>query len=634
MFTDLEGFTSRTQRDEAGALRLIQDLEGLTEPFIAAHRGRKVKSIGDGMLIEFPNARDAVQCGVDIQRSISERNRSEPGPSISMRIGIHLGDVEDRGADIFGDAVNIASRIEASAAPGGVCVSEAVYRQVHGKVPFEWDPIGSKTLKGVTDPVEIFQVRMTPAPAAAPTLGGTPGFPRIAVLPLSSISPDPSDEYIADGLTEELITVLSQIRDLRVIARTSVSQYKSAPKPVAQIGSELGVGTVLEGSVRRVAQQIRITVQLIDVPSQAHLWAETYDRKLDDVLAIQSDVARQIASVLQVRLAHGEAARLSRPAPVSGPSYLAYLRGRALLSLGWSEENFRAARERFEEAIALDPLNARAYAGVSDSIVLRRWGMMGPSGPGDARIAREHSARAVQLDPTLAEARCALAMVRVDDYDYPGAEREVKEALSLNPSYVFARRINARILQEQGRAQEAIDEYILAEQVDPQSGLLLFLHANVLAMVRRSDEARIVTEKLGRVAPDSVDYHRALGYCAYAEGDYPTALREWERAGELDTTGEGGGIEVALGLALTGQRDRAHEYLEDLQRHHRVMIRAADIASGYAIMGEYEIAFPILLNAVRSREPMMIQQLVLDPTFEGLRKDPRFGEFLSAMRLA
>ncbi len=325
MFTDLEGFTSETHEDEQGALRRIDELGALATPIVSAHGGRKIKAMGDGLLLEFPNARDALECAVALQQSLHERNAREGPHKLRMRAGIHLGDVEDREGDILGDAVNIASRIEPIAEAGGVCLSSQVYDQVRTTVPYQLESLGPRRLKGLRESVEVYRVVLpwaTPEPFPR-----SPAPPRLAVLPLTNISPDPKDEYLADGLTEELITTLSQIKGLRVISRTSMGQYKGTTKPVAQIGAELSAATVLEGSVRKVGDRLRIAVQLIDTRTDEHRWAQSYDRKLENVFAIQAEVAERTANALKVELLGSERKALQERPTESLDAYEAYLRG-------------------------------------------------------------------------------------------------------------------------------------------------------------------------------------------------------------------------------------------------------------------------------------------------------------------
>jgi len=379
MFTDMVGFTTSTQTNEADTLELLREQEELVRPLFNVHQGREIKSTGDGFLVEFDSALRAVQCAIDIQQHLHERN-SQPGVTpIKLRIGIHLGDVEERGSDIFGDAVNIASRIEPLAVPGGLCISGQVFDQVRNKIPNRLERLEPKVLKNVRFPMDVYRVVLPWAGGEAEAMGPVP--PRLAVLPLVNISPDPKDEYFADGLTEELISVLSAIRGLRVIARTSVSQYKGSGKPIAQIGSELGVSSVLEGSVRKADHQLRISLQLIDVRTQEHRWAMTYDRKLENVFAIQADVAERTAGALKIELLKSEREAIQERPTSSLEAYESYLRGiRAFQqSTGSGSEEFDTQAVRyFEEAIQKDPQFSGAYSYLANHLI----GVMGTTRPG------------------------------------------------------------------------------------------------------------------------------------------------------------------------------------------------------------------------------------------------------------
>jgi adenylate cyclase len=349
MFTDMVGSTALAQANEVEALRLRDEQQVLIRRLVPAHHGREIKSLGDGFLVEFDSALHAVQCAIAIQQAVRERIDPEEVPPLRLRIGIHLGDVEVRGTDIVGDSVNVASRIESLAEPGGICVTEPVFGQVHNKVALRLEKIGPAALKGVQFPVSVYRVALPrEGDGDVPPSGVSPG---LAVLPFSNISPDPNDAYFADGLTEELITVLSQMGGLRVIARTSVASYKSTTKGVAQIGSELRVSSLLEGSVRKAGTRLRVTAQLIDVGSEGHLWAKSYDRELDDIFAVQSELAHEVAEALKVELRASESARMEHRPSVRTDSYLAYLKGRIRLqqeSAIASSADGEAALQEFE----------------------------------------------------------------------------------------------------------------------------------------------------------------------------------------------------------------------------------------------------------------------------------------------
>ncbi len=304
MFTDLVGFTALGQRDEAKAVRLLEEHRSVLKPVFAEHEGHVVKTLGDGFLVQFPSAVESVLCAQRIQLELAKRKAlSDGSEKIALRIGIHVGDVIQQNGDILGDAANVASRLESLADPGGICISEQVVDQIRNKIAVAFHLVTSPILKNVEFPIRVHRlesgVEGTRAAAAAPEARS---YVRVAVLPFTSLSPDPSDEFFADGLTEEVITCLSRGTALRVIARTSIMQYKGARRGIRHIGRGLGVGSILEGSVRRSAKTIRISVQLIDADTEEQLWSNNYDRVSTNVLAVQDEIAQCVASVLQRKL--------------------------------------------------------------------------------------------------------------------------------------------------------------------------------------------------------------------------------------------------------------------------------------------------------------------------------------------
>jgi len=628
MFTDIAGYTALSQADEKGALRLLRDQEALVWPILELHRGRKVNSMGDGLLIEFPDALDAVECAVDLQRHVQERN-SRPGTTpLRLRVGIHLGDVESVGNDILGDAVNIASRIEPLAEPGGVCVSEPVYFQVRNKVPYRLEEVASKSLKGVGEPIAVYRVALADGTGPGPLQSFAPS--RIAVLPLTNISPDPRDEYFADGLTEELITTLSQIGDLRVIARSSVMMYKTTLKPVAQVGAELSVGSVLEGSVRKSGDKLRITVQLIDVPSQEHVWAQTYDRTLDDVFSVQADVARQIAQALRVKVRTSEEARLSGRPPVRPESYLAYLRGRTATDIS-TPEKVGEAKTEFERAIAADPSNAAAYAGLADAIHLM--GDVGHAGAWHEWTIRskEFASRALELDPNLADAHVSLGSILFHEYDYVGAEEEIQLALSLSPSNFMAHAQYVVILMDEGRIEEAKREFRLAEESNPHSPLPLVQHAFLLTQLRELDEAWTVLERLRELGRLLSHYHVALARYYGARSEFARAFDELGRAGETEAVTVRRNEWVWLHV-LAGNLEAARKLVADVERGPDAATHSAELAFCHGILGNLDDCFAWLGKAIDAHVFWPWQWLE-ESTLSAVRKDARFAQALKRMHL-
>ena len=276
MFTDMVGYTRMSQADEAAALELLEEHRAVLRPLIETHAGTEVKTIGDAFLVEFRSALDAITCAAEIQSKIADRNSRVPDSrKVQVRIGIHLGDVVHSSNDVYGDAVDIASRIEPLAEPGGICISQQVFDSVKNKTDLGIESAGQVELKNVDAPMGVYRVELN---RSSESLGNRAPRERLAVLPFVNISPDPNDEYFADGLTEELIIKMSEIKGLKVIARTSVMNYKKKEKNISQIGRELGAGSVIEGSVRKAGSKIRVTVQLIDSRTEEHLWASNYDK--------------------------------------------------------------------------------------------------------------------------------------------------------------------------------------------------------------------------------------------------------------------------------------------------------------------------------------------------------------------
>src|SRR5437870_5361950 len=338
MYTDMVGYTALGQRNEQLSLALVNEQRKLIRPVLAKHNGREVKTMGDAFLVEFSNTLDAVRCAYDIQRTTSEFNISlAEEQRIHLRVGIHLGDVVESVGDISGDAVNVASRIVPLAEDGGVSLTRQVYDQVQNKFDLPLTSLGSKELKNVAAPSEGFKLVMTWSEKKASSQVQLERN-KVAVLAFANMSPDPSDEYFADGMTEELITSLSGIKQLTVIARTSVMKYKVSSKGAFEIGKELNVGTLVEGSVRKAANRVRITVQLIDALNEGHVWAQNYDRQLDDIFAIQSEIAQRVAQELKVQLLAQEKGRLERKPTANTEAYTLYLKGRHF----WNERTKEA----------------------------------------------------------------------------------------------------------------------------------------------------------------------------------------------------------------------------------------------------------------------------------------------------
>jgi adenylate cyclase len=630
MFTDMVGSTAAAQSSEAAALRLRDEQAALVRPLFGAHHGREIKSMGDGFLAEFDSALQAVQCAIDIQQHLHERN-SQPGVApIELRVGIHLGDVEQRETDIFGDAVNIASRIEPLATPGGVCISGEVFSQVRNKIPNHLEKLPSTPLKGLQVSIDVYRVLLPWA--SREFLPAHDGPARVAVLPFANMSPDPADLYFADGLTEELITVLSQLRELRVIARTSVMQYKSTTKSVSQIGTELGVTSVLEGSVRRGGSRLRITAQLIDVMSQEHVWAKSYDRELDDVFLVQTEIAKQVADALKIELRPTETARLDARPKVRPESYLAYLKGRTLQQ-DPSQTSLEAARRQLELAISLDPNNAAAHAGLAN--VIRKLGIwFTDASQTDWTKEMERSvARAIELDPNLAEAHLSLALIHWRNFEPNEAEKEEELALALDPSYAEAHWVYAQILGAKGRFDETLREFSLAEAADPLWAQNLWLYSLALIWRNQLDEAFVKIQKMGKLSPPSWLHPEVLATYHLARSDLPRSLEAIRQAEELVEEPRWKPVFRALYYARSGEKDKARTLLQNEVESLGFGQIPPFVAGIYAELGDIDECFHWLDRALASHNlPMILFRM--DIRYENVRADPRFQVLLKKMNLA
>ena len=625
MFTDMVGFTSSTQTDEAGALVRLKEEEDLVRPILSAHHGREVKSTGDGFLVEFDSALRAVECAIEIQQELREHNARSGQAPILLRVGVHLGDVEQRGKDIFGDAVNVAARIEPLAAPGGVCVSGPVYELVRNKVKHRFEPMEPAALKNVQVPIALYRVAM-PWEEGVETSGAAP-LNRIAVLPLANISPDPADAYFADGLTEELTAVLSKVRELQVVARTSAGQYKGTPKSVAQIGSELNVGTVLEGSVRKAGRRLRITLQLIDTRSQAHLWSENYDRDLEDVFAIQSEVAEKTAGALRIHLVGPVRDSIRRKPTLNLAAYNAYMKGIATeRSAGNMIKFLHDSIPCFEEAIRLDPEFGQAYAELANVYIA----LSGEDIPAEMALpkARTLVDRALELAPESAEAHTARGNLAMQsEGDWALAEREFRRALEISPSHSEARLWYAILLRILDRSDEALEQIQTAIAIEPLWVRPRQWLAGLLVGMRHYAEGLAIAEEVARTTPLSPNERLNLAWLYAQVGRTADSEREFAQVtGPM--TPEVRGFHAMI-AALLGRPEEGRVLLREIEEGKtRVFLESSRTAMVYSALGEHDKALEILTREAESGRESSFWFVYQSPAFDPIRHDPRFRALL------
>lgn len=622
MFTDLVGFTTLTQGDEATALRLVEEHNRLLRPIFERFHGREVKSMGDGFLVEFDSALEATRCAVEVQRELHERNTASPeGATIRVRIGVHLGDVVRSDGDILGDAVNLASRLQPLAEPGGVCVSEQVYVQVGNKIPESFERLGPQQLKNVRLPVEAYRIALPWEKRGGSDRAPAPG--RVAVLPFVNMSPDPNDEFFADGMTEELIGKLSELQGLKVIARTSVMSYKHKEKRLLDIGRELGVSALIEGSVRRSGQRLRVRVQLVDASTEEHRWASNYDESLDDIFAIQSDVAAKVADALAREVLPAR----PRAEPENLEAYTDFLQASQLLHQD-TEPALRTAAQLFERAAEREPTFARAHLGVAQAwaaLVLESF----EDWPAVSRKAEPAAKRALELDPDLGEAHAALASIYTLLDRSSEAKEEVRRAIALNPNLSDAFSSLGTQHSAEGDLDAAIGASRRAFELDPLSVRKGVGLAWLLQMAGRPTEALALLENLDRLHPDDVrvldglaEYHRLSGDLGGAERVLTDALRAHPKSGTLLT-------DLAVVRALAGRRADAEATWAEAAEVLTDAGRTVGLLYLRTAMGDLDGAFRALSELARIHSwPGVIG---VHPLFAPLREDPRYVQFAQSV---
>ena len=463
---DVAGYSRLMGADEEGTLsRLNAHRREFLEPKIAEHHGRIVKRTGDGILIEFASAVDAARCAVEIQHGMIERNAPVPQDKrIEFRIGLHVGDIIIEEGDIYGDGVNIAARLEGISQPGGICISDDAYRQVRGRLDANFQDAGEQELKNIARPVRVYQLQSGGGETEALALA-LPDKPSIAVLPFQNLSGDPEQEYFADGMVEDIITGLSRIKWLFVIARNSTFAYKGRPVDVKQVGRELGVRYVLEGSVRKVADRVRINGQLIDAATGAHIWAERYDRGLEDIFALQDEITLSVVGAIEPSLRDAEIERVKRKRPDSLDAYDLVLRAIPHVYVAMPKEAAKAL-PLLEKALALEASYAGAHGLLAwcHEILFVRAGLKEENRAAAIYHARAAITHGRDDATTLALGAFVIGMV---EHDRVTAIEAFERALALSPSSAFTLFLGSGVLAYAGEAERAIDWGARALRVSP-----------------------------------------------------------------------------------------------------------------------------------------------------------------------
>jgi TolB-like protein/Tfp pilus assembly protein PilF len=632
MFTDMVDYTTISEKNEALALTLLEEHRQLLRPVFASHGGREVKTIGDGFLVEFPSALEAVRCALEIQQLMHKRNQSVPSErKIVLRVAVHLGDVEHRDGDVYGDAVNIASRIQSLADPGGISITQQVYDHVRNSDEFRTVALGQNQLKNVQTPTQVYTV-LPPIEGANLAKSESLEPRRVAALPLTILSSDHQDEYFADGLTEEIINTLSSIPELRVIARTSVMKYKQVSKSVGEIGRELKVGSVLEGSVRKAGSRLRISLQLIDVGSEAPIWAQKYDRELEDVFKIQTDIAERVADALKVQLVRKNRTLIEQKAPDDIAAYVLYLRGRYY----WSKrtnEDLEKAITYFGEAIQKDPNYALAHAGMADCYTLMGRHLYLPRREAYSK-ARDYANRALELNDNLAEAHTSLAAVlTIYDWDWDAAEEHCRHAIHLNPNYAAAQYWHSVLLQTIGSLQESVTAAEKAQALDPLSPVIGMGVVQAYFFSEQYDKAIDECHKYLEMNPREVVAQDYLVHLQVQNGLFEKAAEEAARLVEISDRKAETTAHLAYVYAASGKTEEAKKVFETSVAESRLGYSNPTIfITVYSILGDQDNAFRWAEEALKVGK-IAFPALRFSPDLKKFRTDPRYNSLLAKAEL-
>src|SRR5215471_13726605 len=687
MFTDMVGYSALSQRDDKLALELLEEHRELLRKIFAEFNGTEIKTIGDGFLVEFNSALEAAQCAIAIQRALAKRNADAAAErQIQVRIGVHIGDVVHRGGDVYGDGVNIASRIEQLAGAGGICVSMDVERQIRNAVETRFEKLAPTELRNISVPMDLFRIvlpweqksevtgqksevrksipgirksalvgtlvllvviaagllvfqllgrdrraRQIQESGRPPAAAGSLPIPEksIAVLPFANLSDDKSTAYFSDGITEEILNALAQIPDLKVAARRSAFQFKGSDLDLQKIGQTLGVAHILEGSLQKAGDQVRINVQLVDVNNGLQAWSEKYDRKLDNVFAVEDEIAKAIATKLRVQLTGGAGQPLVVDSTNNPQAHELYLRGLALLAA--RGRGLLEARDSFEKAVNLDTGYAQAWGALAvTEFLLPSYGLESF----DAALPKAESAaqRALSLDPNTASAYVASGLADTFRSRWSEADQAFRRALVLAPGDAEALNQYAQFLSSVGQLEPSLREIERAQQLDPLSPIIGVIHAGVLAALRRDAAAEAQMKSVLAAHPDFAAAHTWAAVQYIDRKMYSDAEAELRASAKLNGQNEDAKALLARGMADPAQRVAAVNSLETSLDNAEIRRDPIWYAFYLISLAERGRALDELEIYAAKRNSAFMAWL-WNRGFDPLRDDPRFKAVLAKLAL-
>jgi adenylate cyclase len=632
MFTDIVGYTALMGEDEQKAFELLRKNRQLQKPIIEKFNGTWIKEIGDGILISFHTVTDAVQCASEIQELCENID------DLKLRIGINLGEVVFEDNDVFGDGVNIASRLQALAPIGGIWVSESVYYNIANKKDIKTRFVRAEILKNVKEAVRIYEVltgntekEQQRSFDIEKDTGKTAPEKSVAVLPFINLSNDPEQEYFSDGMAEEILNSLSHLKDLKVAGRTSSFQFKGKNIDLREMGQKLGVCTVLEGSVRKQGNKLRITVQLINVEDGFHLWSEKYDRNMDDIFAIQDEIALAITENLKVILLEKEKATITKSHTQNTEAYELYLRGRFYLNKRFLLQSLK----EFEQAVNIDPDFAKAHAGLADAYIILGFYNFLPAKEvmPKAKLAAD---AALQLDSSLCEPYCSLGMYYESyEWNWQEARKHFLRSLELNPRYTqshiwFGHYYLAWV---EGRLEEGEMHLNRAIELEPLSAICYTTKSAIGINAGKIEEAIQLARRGVEMDPDSLITNRIMGLTYLLNKQYSEAAEHLEYASKISNRAAFTQVDLIYLYTAKGSMDQANAVMDDLKIRLKEGKYVSSCIMSYAagFLGDIDEAMKWLERAYDEHDAYLciIKYYPFAPL--NLRQDSRFNSFISKM---
>ncbi|MFI5132563.1 MAG: tetratricopeptide repeat protein [Chitinophagales bacterium] len=624
LFADMTGYTALMQENEQLARKKRRRLKEVLESAVGEFNGRILQNYGDGSLSIFNSAIDSVRSAINIQTQLQQE------PKVELRIGIHTGDVTIEEEAIFGDGVNMASRIESMAVPGGIFVSEKVYDEIKNQENISTREMGYFELKNVKHPVRIFAIanKGIIVPGRDELKGKTKQTSnRLAVLPFVNMSADPENEYFSDGITEELLNALTRVEGLQVTSRTSAFAFKGKQDDIRDIAIRLNVDKVLEGSVRKSGNRVRITAQLINAADGYHIWGENYDRNLTDIFEVQDEISGIIANKLRENLTFSQQTTQLVKAPTTNvAAYTLYLKG-LHYSNKLTPQDTHKAIGLFEQAIAIEPGYALAYAMLAGAY--SQLGARGQMLPNKAfELADKYADKALELDNTIAEGYIAKGSVYLfSKWKWKEAHEALQKAVKLNPGAVDAHQLLAHYHILMGEKEEAVKIMEEAERLDPLSPLVSFALGQMYMFAMRYDDAEIQADKLLVIDPKMRAAIEMKGWISGMKGDWETALKFFEEQHQLTNHPLKGLMGLGFAHAKLGNKEKAIECirkLEQRQREEPESVIDADMAAVWYSIGDLDKTFYYLNQCIDKRMP--VTYLLEYPAYLGVKDDPRYAE--------